>query len=253
MSNTSLLPSLFLFLAMLVAAEVGVRLGRIRAAKDPEGSYVGVGAIEGAVLALLGLILAFTFSGASSRLDTRRQLIVQEANAIGTAYLRLDLLPPNEQPDVRQLFRKYLDARLEVYEELGNPAESDAARANAESLQRQIWTRAEAGTHGQNSAIPVLNAVNEMIDVTTARNLALQTHTPRLIVYLMYCLAVLSAMIAGYGMSPAKQRNWLLTVIFSMAISMTVYVVLDLDNPSSGLIRLSAAEKVLAQLRETIK
>jgi hypothetical protein len=238
---------------MLIAAEVGVRLGRVRAAKDPEGSHVGAGAIEGAVLALLGLILAFTFAGASSRLDARRQLIVQEANAIGTAYLRVDLLPANDQPAVRQLFRRYLDARLAVYEKLSDRAASEAAMKNAEQLQGEIWARTEAGTHGQISAASVLNAVNEMIDVTTARTLALRTRTPKLIIHLMFGLAVLSAMIAGYGMSPAKQRNWFLTTIFSLAISLTVYVVLDLDNPNSGLIRLSAAERVLSQLRETIK
>lgn len=250
---TPLLLSVFLFILMLAAAEVGVRLGKRRLAKDPEGANIGVGAIEGAVLALLGLILAFTFSGASSRLDTRRKLIVQEANAIGTAYLRVDLLPASDQPTVRQLFRQYLDARLEVYERLSDHAASEAALKRAEQLQGEIWKHSETGTHGQVSATPVLNAVNEMIDVTTARTLAQRTHTPKLIVHLMLGLALLSALIAGYGISPAKQRNWLLTTIFSAAISLTVYVVLDLDNPNSGLIRLGAAERVMMQLRETIK
>jgi hypothetical protein len=238
---------------MLVAAEIGLRLGRVRAAKDPEGSHVGIGAIEGAVLALLGLILAFTFSGASSRLDARRQLIVHEANAIGTAYLRVDLLPASDQPTVRQLFRQYLDARLEVYEKLSDRPASETALKRAEQFQGEIWKHAEVGTHGQTSAAPVLNAVNEMIDVTTARSVALRTHTPKLIVHLMLGLAVLSGLIVGYGMSPAKRRNWFMVMIFSAAISLTVYVVLDLDNPNSGLIRLTAAEKVMQQLRETIK
>jgi hypothetical protein len=209
--------------------------------------------LGGAVLALLGLIVAFTFSGASTRLDARRQLIVQEANAIGTAYLRVDLLPTNDQPATRHLFRQYLDARLEVYEKLRDPAAFQAALARAEQLQAEIWKHAEAGTHGQSSATPVLNAVNEMIDVTTARTLASRTRTPTLIIQLMLGLALLSALIAGYGMSSAKQRNWLFTTIFSAAISLTVYVVLDLDNPSSGLIRLNAAEQMMIQLRETIK
>ena len=249
----SLLLSVLLFVSMVIAAELGVRLGRYRLSKDPDAPNVGVGAIEGAVLALLGLILAFTFSSAASRLDVRRQLIVRETNAIGTAYLRMDLLPANDQPAVRQLFRQYLDARLEVYEKLRDPAASEAALKRAEQLQREIWKYAETGTHGQVSAIPVLDAVNEMIDVTTARTLALRTQTPKLIVHLMLGLALLSALIAGYGMSGAKHRNWFLTAIFSAAISLTVYVVLDLDNPNSGLIRLTAAERVMMQLRETIK
>jgi hypothetical protein len=251
--NTSLIAALSLFICMLVAAEAGVRMGRIRAAKDPEGSQVGASVIGGAVLSLLGLILAFTFSAAASRLETRRQLIVQETNAIGTAYLRIDLLPANDQSAVRHLFRQYLDARLAVYDKIDDPSGFEAAWKYSAKLQTDIWSHAEAGTHGQTAAIPVLNAVNEMIDVTTARKVALRTHTPELIIYLMFGLAVLSAMTAGYGMTAAKKRNWPMTVIFSLAISMTVYVVLDLDNPNSGLIRLTPAEKVLVEMRETIK
>ncbi len=249
----SIFASVVLFFCMLLAAEAGLRLGRYRASKDAEGWHTGVGAIEGAVLALLGLILAFTFSGASSRLDARRQLIVQEANAIGTAYLRVDLLPANDQTTVRQLFRQYVDARLEVYEKLRDREASEAALKRAEQLQNEIWKHAEAGTHGQVSATLVLNAVNEMIDVTASRRVALYTHTPKLIVYLLFGLAILSSLIAGYGLSASKYRNWLMIAIFSAAISLTVYVVLDLDNPNSGLIRLSGAERVMKELRETIK
>ena len=83
-----------------------------------EGARAGLGAVDGAVFALLGLMIAFTFSGAASRLEVRRQLIVQEANAIGTAYLRLDLLPPGAQPGLREDFRQYVDARLAVYSKL---------------------------------------------------------------------------------------------------------------------------------------
>jgi hypothetical protein len=95
--------------------------------------------------------------------------------------------------------------------------------------------------------------MNEMIDITTARTVALRTRTPDLIVYLMFGLAMLSAMVAGYGISPAKRRNLLMTVVFSMATSITVYTVMDLDNPQSGLIRLISAEQALSQLRGAIK
>ena len=124
---TSIITAILLFVGMMLGLEAGFRLGRTRAGKDPEKSHIGAGAIEGAVLALLGLILAFTFSGASSRLAERRQLIVREANAIGTAYLRVDLLPASEQPAVRHLFRQYLDARLQVYEKLSDREASEAA------------------------------------------------------------------------------------------------------------------------------
>src|SRR5262245_61086788 len=112
---SSALLSLALFAGMLVLLEVGRRIGARRIAEDPAGAAAGVGTVEGAILGLLGLLLAFTFSGSSARFDARRELIVQEVNAIDTAYRRLDLLSPEAQPALREDFRRYLDARLAVY------------------------------------------------------------------------------------------------------------------------------------------
>src|SRR6185436_17454554 len=99
----------------LATLEIGRRVGARRLALDPEGAKASTWAIDGAVFGLLGLLIAFTFSGAAARFDTRRQMIVEEANAIGTAWLRLDLLPAGVQPALRDKFRQYLDARLAVF------------------------------------------------------------------------------------------------------------------------------------------
>src|SRR5262249_12777640 len=104
--------SIGLFVGIVACLEVGYRVGRHSSEKNPESAHEGIGVIEAAVFALLGLLLGFSFAGGTSRLDTKRQLIVQEANAISTAYLRLDLLPASNQPEMRRLFREYLDARL---------------------------------------------------------------------------------------------------------------------------------------------
>src|SRR6185503_8225075 len=90
-----------LFLAMPLLLETGRRLGIRRLAQEPQGAGQSFGVVEGAVFSLLGLLIAFTFSGAAARSDTRRELIIQEANNIGTAYLRLDLLPAAAQPALR--------------------------------------------------------------------------------------------------------------------------------------------------------
>src|SRR5437870_1497571 len=127
--------TLALFCGMLVPLEIGRRIGVRRMAQDPEGARAGIGAIEGAVFGLLGLLIAFTFSGAASRFDTRRQLIVEETNDIGTAYLRLDLLPADLQPALRESFRRYLDARIEVYRKLPDIAAARKSLAKADELQ----------------------------------------------------------------------------------------------------------------------
>ncbi len=126
------LSTLGLFFGMLILLEVGWRNGIRRMTDDADGEHASVVAIESAVFGLLGLIIAFTFSGATTRFDARRQLIVEETNAIGTAYLRVDLLAPGAQPALRENFRRYLDARLGVYQKLPDidAAKEELAKAN---------------------------------------------------------------------------------------------------------------------------
>src|SRR5678816_3372464 len=95
------------FFAMLACGEIGRRIGSLRVARDPEGLAKGTGAAEAAVFGLLGLLIAFTFSGAASRFEERRHLVTQEANAIGLSLIRIDLLPDDAQPELRRLFRRY--------------------------------------------------------------------------------------------------------------------------------------------------
>ena len=135
---SALVYTLSLSLGMLLFLEVGRRIGLRQRAKAAEGAVAGRGVIEGVVFALLGLLVAFTFSGAAARFDTRRQLIVEEANAIGTAYLRLDLLPADAQPTLRERFRQYLAARLDAYRKISDVAAVQEALARSAQLQREI-------------------------------------------------------------------------------------------------------------------
>lgn len=138
------LGALGLFAAILALLELGGRMGARALARNPDAAN-GTNAMEGAVFALLGLLIAFTFFGAASRFDDRRKLIVQETNAIGTAYLRLDLLPPSAQPELRDAFRRYVDQRLAVYRALPDIAASEIALARANEMQQQIWGKAVVG------------------------------------------------------------------------------------------------------------
>src|SRR5690242_20477350 len=103
------------FASILVAMEIGRRSGAWLRKERPEGATSGTSVTDAAIFGLMGLLIAFTFSGAASRFDLRRHQIVEEANKIGTAYLRIDLLPPSSQPLLRENFRQYVDARLAVH------------------------------------------------------------------------------------------------------------------------------------------
>jgi hypothetical protein len=244
-----------LFVGMILLLEMGRRLGRRRQGRDEEGARAGLGAVEGAVFALLGLLIAFTFSGAAERFDARRQLIVQEANATGTAWLRLDLLPANAQPALRDLFRRYLDLRLAAYRKMPDieAAREELNRANA--LQGEIWNKAV--TACQESPNPLkaqlIPPLNEMFDIATTRTMATKIHPPAIIFVMLGILALTSSLLAGYAMAGGKTRSWIHVVGFALIMATTVYVILDLEFPRLGIIRIDAFDEVLVELRQSMK
>ncbi len=128
------------FLGVLLFVEVGRRLGTRQPEEETQRDSQVRSALENAIFALLGLMIAFAYAGAASRFETRRNLTVQEANAIGTAYLRLDLLPAAAQPALREKFRQYATARISRYQVLPDVAASELQAARSESLQAEIWT-----------------------------------------------------------------------------------------------------------------
>jgi len=248
--------SVGLFAGMLVFLEIGYFLSRRSSQKHPDLTHEGIGVVEAAVFTLLGLLLGFSFADGTSRLEARRQLIVQETNAIGTAYQRLDLLPASDQPAMRHLFREYLDARLRVYAKLPDLKAVDQELRRVGEMQQEIWSRAVASNHTdstQNVSRLLLPAINEMIDVTTGRTLALHTHLPLLIFFLLVFVAVLGALLAGYAMEQRKKRSLFHMVLYAAAIAVTLYAILDLDYPRSGLIKIDTADQLLVHLRDSIQ
>jgi hypothetical protein len=250
------LSAIGLFLGLLAFSEVGRRIGIGRLASDPDGLAKGAGAAEAAVFALLGLLLAFTFSGAASRFEDRRHLIVEEANAIGTSYLRVDLLPADAQPEIRELFRRYLDTRSSVYQQSEDRVATQAKLDAGAALQADIWAEAITACRRPDASPPatmlLLPALNEMIDITATRQMATQNHPPLAVFLLLVGFSLVGAVLVGYGTSPNKDRSWLHTVTFAAILSLTVYVIVDLEFPRLGLIRVHAADQVLMELRESM-
>src|SRR6185369_5591577 len=146
----TILSALGLFWAMLLCMEIGRRLGLASLKQDPDAAQKGIAAIEGAVFAILGLLIAFTFSGAATRFEERRHLIGQEANAIGTAYLRIAILPEERQPELRELFRRYVDLRVDTYRNLEDKTEIKARLAKQAVIQNEIWTRSVSASRQPN-------------------------------------------------------------------------------------------------------
>lgn len=241
-----------LFFGMLAVLELGRRIGQHRLATDGAGSNTGLGVVDGALFGLLGLLLAFTFSGAASRFDARRNLIVEEANDIGTAWLRLDLLPDSLQPALRERFRQYLDARLAAYRAVPDEAKVNAELARAVVLQGEIWNLAVAAARqspNPSATMLLLPALNAMIDITTTRTVAGRTHPPNVIFGMLAALALACSLMAGYGMAGSDRRSWVHILGFAAVMTITFYVIMDFEYPRLGLIRVDSFDQVLVDVR----
>lgn len=248
--------ALGLFLGVLVLLEVGRQYGRRRLAKEAEGARAGLGVVDGAVFSLLGLLLAFSFSGAATRFEGRRSLILAEANAVGTAWLRLSLLPPESQLRLQELFRRYLDMRLSAYQSMDDLREVAKRLKQSVDIQGEIWSeflRAAQTEQGQRALVPLVVALNAMFDMATTRTVAAQEHPPMIIFVMIAVLSLISALLAGYGMAGSKARSWLHVLGFSVVLSLTVYVILDLEYPRLGFIRIDAADQILRDVRKSME
>jgi len=245
---------LVLFCGMLVCFEIGRRIGQRTASE--EAGKAGLGVVEGAIFALLGLLVAFTFSGAAERFEGRRHLIIEEANDIGTAYLRVDLLPGEAQPEIKDLFRQYVDSRLAIYQDVTDLELMRRRLAQSQELQNEIWNKSvSAASRSSNTAATMLlvPALNSMFDIATVRTATREDHPPVIIFAMLAGIALASSMMAGYEMAGASRRSWLHTLGFSLILSVSVYVILDLEFPRLGLIRVDAYDHYLVDVRNSMK
>jgi hypothetical protein len=250
-----LLAVLGMLLGMLLLLETGRRLGARRFARDPEAAKSGGGATEGAVFGLMALLIAFTFSGAAARFDVRRDLVVEEANYIGTAWLRLDLLPVAAQPPLREKFQQYVDARLAFYRKLPDFRSAGTELARAQVLQNEIWkdTVAACRDSGSTSApMLLLPALNQMIDITTTRTIAARTHPPAVIYAMLGLLVLAGSLLVGYDLGSGIARHWFHASAFALITTLAIYVILDFEFPRMGLIRLHAFDQVLVDVRQSM-
>jgi hypothetical protein len=241
-----------LFVGMLVMQHVGHGVATRRMAQDPEGAKKGAGVVEGAVFGLLSLLLAFTFSGAVTRFDARRHLVSEESIRISTAFDRIRLLPPDSQAAMRELFKRYLDARLETYRNPNDTAATKAAWDHSVELQEEIWAKGVTALQSSPTTVGgmlFLPAVNQMTDVTRTRLMATRMHPPAIVYAMLFVLALVGALLAGYHMAGGKARSWLHAIGFAAVISATAYVILDIEYPRLGLIRVDDADEVLHDLR----
>ena len=231
------------FLALMLAVtEIGFRLGRKSEASTPDRTKPLVSTIEAAMLAVLGLLLGFTMSMAVTRFEARKQLVLDEANAIGNSCLRTELLPAAEGTEIANILREYINVRVQYGTTANDPARLDSLRAQTVRLQDEFWKCAVA--YQQKSPNPVaasllLQSLNQSIDLESARRMALQNHVPESVIYVNGVVGMLAAVLVGYTFGLNGRRQIFSMCVLALAITLVLALIIDLDQPRSGLIRVS--------------
>ena len=239
--------SLVLLVGILACVKIGQRLGGPHVAK-------GTDVVDGAMFGLLSLLVAFTFSGAATRFDGRRHLMSEEVNAIGTAYLRLDLVAPDARGPLKEHFRQYTDGRIALYRNLGD-ARSTAEIDHSGQLESTIWAEAVEATRNIPGTIPqlVLGPINAMFDMTTTQRVAAETHPPGIIYGMLAGLALVTGLLLGRRMAGEGSGYSFHIVLYVCVLAGVVFVIQDLEYPRRGFIRVDSADQVLIDLRASMK
>ena len=243
-----------LFLIMAIMPYFGYRIALWQAKKGftvlDNGS---IGVVMSALFALLGLLIAFTFSGAFSRFDERRQIIVEEISRIGTAYSRLELLDSESKQILRRQFRQYVESRSRIFPLLINREAVIKELDHTAQLQNEIWTKSVAVTEDKpyrDTRTLLLPALNQMFDITTVRTIAIQTHPPPMIFVVLCVIAMVSSGMVGYSVNTNKkyQLSSAHVVGFAGVVAFVLYVILDVEFPRIGFVTLESVNDLFIKL-----
>ncbi len=250
----SLLIAFVLFLSLLLTLEAGYRLGRRQANSTSAASKEHINGIQSAMLGILALLLGFTFSLALQRYDARSEAVVTEANAIGTTWLRTQLLPPAAQGPMQSALRDYVALRLaEGQTHLGDSETRGPLIERTAQMQSQLWDLARRAVQADPGPVTTglfVQALNESIDAFGSREAALQRHVPGEVLALLYLTFLLCGGIVGYAAGIGGHRPSRVSIVLVLLIVVLVFLILDLDHPRSGWVQVS--QQPLLDLQATM-
>lgn len=244
-----------LFVSTAVAVEIGYRFGVRIAYGADEAMRTHVRTIQGSILGILAIVLGFTLSLALQRFDSRSDAVVAEANAIGTACLRAQLLPVSLREKAQGLLRTYVDLRVAAGRaSLADHAARQAGERETAAAQAALWDlarRAVVLDPGPATSGLFVQAVNDAIDSAGRREAALDRHVPEPVLIILYACLLLAGGIVGYTTGIEGHRPSLAGYLLAALIVVLVFVTLDLDRPRRGLVQVS--QKPLLDLQAQLR
>jgi hypothetical protein len=248
------------FILLLISLTLSVILGRNVGLKHlqllSKEKLEIVGVAESSVFALLALLIAFTFSGAYDRYETRKLHLVEEADAFGKAYNYSYLIPKNVQATMQQDIRNYLDCYLTIFRDVSNRAKIASDLERAEEIEAKVWQAAvKASEETTNKALAqvYLPAFNDMFEAAHVGYYLTQMHPPRIIFVLLVALALLGGFLVGYTSAETKQKRPIHSICYVVLTTVIIYVIINIEYPRMGIVDMDAFDKVLIQVRQRIE
>jgi hypothetical protein len=239
---------------LLIATEIGFRRGRHIRSRVEDLARSQHSTLQAGVMGLLALLLAFTFSMSETRFETRKQLLVDESNAIGTAWLRSRMLPQPYGAEVAQLTRDYVDTRLDYYNTILNEEKLDAANLKSRQLRTELWSQATAAAAKNPQPVPAgmfISSLNDVFEVGAKRDAARDNHVPQPVLLFLFFVTILVVGLLGFGCGLGGHRNLSATATVCVLIALVIMVIMDLDRPRRGLITIS--QKPMLELRASLR
>jgi hypothetical protein len=237
--------------AVFLSIMFGFSLGSFIRSRSKNIKEVKLGSIIGAMLGLLAFILAFTFGTVTSRYDAKKQLLLDEVNAIGTAFLRTDFLAESDRTEAKRLLKKYVDMRVDV---LKDPAKLPQIILESEEIQTQLWSQVSSVQNKETDQILLglyIQSLNEVIDLQTKRvTVGLQYRIPEIIWTTLYFLTILTMLAVGYEFGREGASNILISFLLALAFSAIIVLIADLDRGVSGTIQVS--QRPLIELQQKL-
>jgi hypothetical protein len=246
----------FLFILLFISCKIGYWFGMWRKGQGTQSQLGIVKVAEGTVFALFGLLVAFSFSGAYTRFEERKIKIIDEVNAIEVAYHRIDLLKPALQPVMRTLIKNYIDDRIATYKRLAEFHGFYVELETFKQVQNRVWLQAvDATQQTADHAVTLLfiPAINNMLDIANTRIMITRIHPPIPIFMLLIGLGALSAFLAGYSMARKQKYSLVYALCFVGVTAFTLYVIIDLEFPRMGMIRVDAFDYLLLEARDGLQ
>lgn len=253
-SHSSISIIIILFAFIVAANEIGFQVGRFHQASTDTDIKSLTAGIQASILGILALLLSFTFTMSMSRYDNRNHALIDEANAIETTIYRVTLLPDKYHKEAYELFQKYLELRVSIGQiDLTKREKRSAYNKKISDIQARIWSIAVLAAEDDPSPTKTgafIRSLNDLIDQQGKRNALLHLQVPEVVLLLLFVVFISTGGMLGYSSGLGGRRVIVPTVMIAFLISLVVFIIVDLDRPKRGLVKVD--QRVMQELQENV-